>query len=259
MASAEAQIVPINQALESLPAGLGGDGIEASSAEEILTLGLKKYHPSLALAASFGAPEAMVLLDMMHRIEPQSRVFVLDTGRLHPATHDLIDRVRDRYGKAVEVVFPRAADVEHMVGEQGMNLFYDSVESRKRCCRIRKVEPLRRYFAGLDAYVSGLRRDQNLNRRDTPKIELDVGNGGLVKFNPLADWARDRVMDYVGEHRVPINSLHAEGYPSVGCQPCSRPVRPGEDERAGRWWWESDGVKECGLHASEDQEGGSGI
>ena len=238
---------------------LEADVLEAMGAEEILTYAIKNYHPRLALAASFGAPEGMVLLDLMHRLEPESRVFVLDTGRLHPATHELIDRVRDRYGKSVEVVFPQATEVEHMVREQGMNLFFGSVENRKHCCRIRKIEPQRRYFTDLDAYVSGLRRDQNLNRRETAKMEWDVGNGGLVKFNPLADWTRDRVMEYIGEHRVPINALHGEGFPSVGCQPCTRAVTPGEDERAGRWWWETESARECGLHLSEDQEGGLGI
>jgi thioredoxin-dependent adenylylsulfate APS reductase len=259
MTSAEAKIVALNQEFGDESRGLEPDEWEARGAEEILTLAIKNYHPRLALSASFGAPEGMVLLDMMHRIDPAARVFVLDTGRLHPATHELIDRVRDRYGKAVEVVFPRASEVEYMVGEYGMNLFYGSVEMRKHCCRIRKVEPLRRYFADLDAYVSGLRRDQNLNRRDTPKMEVDVGNGGLLKFNPLADWTREQVMEYVAEHRVPTNSLHARGFPSVGCQPCTRAVRPGEDERAGRWWWEADESKECGLHVADDQEGGLGI
>ena len=259
MTSAEAKIVALNQDFGDESRGLEADEWEARGAEEILTLAIKNYHPRLALSASFGAPEGMVLLDMMHRIDPAARVFVLDTGRLHPATHELIDRVRDRYGKAVEVVFPRASDVEYMVGEYGMNLFYGSVEMRKHCCRIRKVEPLRRYFADLDAYVSGLRRDQNLNRRDTPKMEVDVGNGGLLKFNPLADWTREQVMEYVAEHRVPTNSLHARGFPSVGCQPCTRAVRPGDDERSGRWWWEDDETKECGLHVADDQEGGLGI
>ena len=235
------------------------EAMEPWSPEEILTWAIKNYHPRLALSASFGAPEGMVLLDMMHRLEPTSRVYVLDTGRLHEATHDLIDRVRDRYGKAVEVVFPDAGDVEAMVRDHGMNLFYESIENRKLCCRIRKVEPMRRYLADIDAYVTGLRRDQNLNRRDTPKVELDVGNGGIVKINPIADWTREQVMEYVGEHRVPINRLHNEGFPSVGCGPCTRAVRAGEDSRAGRWWWENDDTKECGLHVAGEQADGSGI
>jgi phosphoadenosine phosphosulfate reductase len=234
-------------------------GMEAWSPTEILTWAIGKYHPRLVLSASFGAPEGMVLLDMMHRLEPASRVFVIDTGRLHPATHDLVDRVRDRYDKQVEVLFPRAEAVEEMVREKGMNHFYESIESRKLCCRIRKVEPLRAYLEDFDAYVTGLRRDQNLNRRDTPKIELDVGNGGLVKINPIADWSHDRVMEYVGAQRVPINRLHNEGFPSVGCAPCTRAIGPGDDPRAGRWWWEDDDTKECGLHVSDEQSGGSGI
>ncbi len=235
------------------------EAIEGLGALDILTLMIKKYENRLALSVSFGAPEGMVVLDMMHGIDPRSRAFVLDTGRLHPATYELIDRVRDRYGKTVEVVFPNHPDVQHMVARDGMNLFYASLENRKRCCRIRKVEPMRRYVTDLDAYVTGLRRDQNLNRRDTPKIEFDVANGGLVKINPIADWTRDRVMEYVAEHRVPINRLHAEGFPSVGCEPCSRAVGPGESERSGRWWWETDGSQECGLHVADDQEGGLGI
>lgn len=233
--------------------------MEGLSAEEILIWGIKNFHPRLALSASFGAPEGMVLLDMMHRIEPASRVFVLDTGRLHPATHDLIDHVRDRYDVEVEVALPRGSDLERMLREKGMNSFYESVENRKLCCRIRKVEPMRRYASKLDAYVSGLRRDQNLNRQHTPKVELDVASGGLVKLNPLADWTREQVMDYVDEHGVPTNRLHKEGFPSVGCQPCSRAVRPGQPERSGRWWWEEEGDQECGLHLPDEQEGGSGI
>jgi len=233
--------------------------MESWTPEEILTWGIKKYHPRLVLSASFGAPEGMVLLDMMHRIDPRSRVFLLDTGRMHPATYDLVDRVRDRYDKQVEVVFPDARGVEQMVREKGVNHFYESIENRKLCCRIRKVEPLRRYLEEFDAYVTGLRRDQNANRNDTAKVELDVGNGNLVKINPIADWTRDQVMDYVGHHQVPINRLHAQGYPSVGCAPCTRAIGPGDDPRAGRWWWEDDDTKECGLHVSDDQSDGSGI
>jgi len=233
--------------------------VESWNPHRILTWAIGNYHPRLVLSASFGAPEGMVLLDMMHAIEPASRVFVLDTGRLHPATYDLIDRVRERYDKTVEVVFPRAEDVERMVGEKGTNLFYESLENRKLCCRIRKVEPMRRYLADFDAYVTGLRRDQNVTRMDTPKVELDVANGGLVKINPIADWSHEQVMDYVGEHHVPTSRLHSEGFPSVGCAPCTRAIGPGDDPRAGRWWWENPDTKECGLHVPDVHAGGSGI
>jgi len=246
---------PINtEVLEFIASGRA----EAMSAEEILTWGIGKFAPSLALSCSFGAPEGLALLDMMHRIDPRSRVFVLDTGRLPQATYDLIDRIRDRYDKQVEIVFPRAEAIEAMVRSRGANLFYESIESRQLCCRVRKVEPLSRYLAGLDAWVAGLRRDQGVTRAETPKVELDRGHAGIVKLSPIADWTHERVMDYVRAHDVPTNRLHAEGYPSVGCDPCSRAVAPGDDPRAGRWWWEQPATRECGIHVGEESEG-SGI
>lgn len=234
------------------------DELNGWSAEKILIWSIGKFHPRLCLSASFGAPEGMVLLHMMHEIEPSSRVFVIDTGRLPQATHDLIDRVRDRYEKNVEVLFPKAEDVQEMVRTQGMNLFYESLEKRKHCCHIRKVEPLRRYLADVDAYVTGLRREQNVTRTNTPKLEIDRSHGGVLKINPIADWDKDRVWQYVRKHNVPTNRLHGAGYPSVGCDPCTRAVVQGEDERSGRWWWENAETKECGLH-SDDHEQGSGI
>lgn len=228
-------------------------------AEKILTWAIGNFHPRLALSASFGAAEGMVLLHMMHEIEPTSRVFVLDTGRLHEATYDLIDRVRDRYDKAVEIVFPRADDVEEMVREHGMNLFYESLEKRRQCCFVRKVAPMRRYLAGLDGYVSGLRRDQNPTRGDTKKVAVDSANGGVIKVNPLADWTDDQVWSYIQRHDVPVNRLHKTGFPSVGCAPCTRAIREGDDVRSGRWWWEDADTKECGLHVADDHEQGSGI
>ena len=233
------------------------DELEALGPQEILTWGIKNFGASLALSCSFGAPEGLALLDMMHRIDPRSRVFVIDTGRLPQETHALIDRVRERYGKDVEVIFPRTQDVQDLVRAKGMNSFYDSVESRQRCCRVRKVEPLNDYLAGLQGWVTGLRRDQNVTRSHTPKIEVDHLHGGILKFNPIADWSREQVMEYVEARGVPINRLHAEGYPSVGCAPCSRPVRAGEDARAGRWWWENAETRECGIHVGEEE--GSGI
>jgi phosphoadenosine phosphosulfate reductase len=218
---------------------------------------IKNFHPRLSLSCSFGNAEGLVLLDMMHRIEPTSRVYVLDTGRLHQATYDLIDRVRDRYGKNVEVVFPEAAAVEQMVREQGMNLFYESLEKRQLCCRLRKVEPNQRYLAELDGYVTGLRRTQGVTRSEVRKVEIEEPLG-LVKINPLADWSREQVWDYVRDHRVPVNRLHAEGFPSVGCGPCTRAVAEGDDPRSGRWWWENEDTRECGLHVGEEKDG-SGI
>ncbi len=231
---------------------------ERMSAQEILTWAIGNFGQRLSQSCSFGAPEGMVVLDMMHRIDPNARVFVLDTGRLPQATYDLIDRVRDRYDKSVEVIFPRFEDVEALVRSKGLNLFYESVENRQMCCRVRKVEPLNRYLADLDAWVSGLRRDQNVTRADTPKVEIDKAHGGIVKVNPLADWTAERVNAYVSEHDVPTNRLHLQGYPSVGCDPCSRAIGPGEDIRAGRWWWENPETRECGIHVEEEDQG-SGI
>ena len=240
------------------------DAMESASAQEILTWAVDNFHPRLTISASFGAPEGMVLIDMLHRIEASTRVFVPDTGRRHPATYDLIDRVRDRYDKPVDIVFPAADEVAEMVRERGPNLFYASHEDRKRCCRVRKVLPMRRHLAGYDAYVTGLRRDRNANRADARKVEIDSVNGDLVKINPLADWSRERVMDYVQTHNVPVNRLHQQNYPSVGCQPCTRAIAPGADPRSGRWWWEADDTRECGLHLPDpvpqvDESDGSGI
>ena len=233
-------------------------GFESYTAENILIWAIGNFHPRLALSASFGAPEGMVLLDMMHRIEPTTRVFAIDTGRLPQATHDLIDRVRERYGKPVEILFPETGDLQELVRERGVNSFYESLEYRRHCCEIRKVAPMRRHLSTLDAYVTGLRRDQNAARASTRKVLLDGSYAGVVKINPLADWDSNRVWQYVRKHNVPVNRLHRSGYPSVGCEPCSRSIQPGSDPRSGRWWWEQEDTKECGLH-DQEQEQGSGI
>ena len=235
-----------------------GGELEALEARELLTWATKAFHPRIAVSCSFGAPEGLVLLDMVTRIQPEARVFTLDTGRLPQATYDLVDRVRDRYDVEVEVLFPQPDAVQKMVGEHGMNLFYESIEKRQLCCQIRKVEPLRRKLAELDAWVTGLRREQSVTRSETPKVELDRSHRGIVKVNPLADWTADQVWAYIREHDVPTNRLHKAGYPSVGCDPCSRAVKAGEDPRSGRWWWERPSTRECGIHVGEE-EGGSGI
>jgi phosphoadenosine phosphosulfate reductase len=257
----------MGQTVEQLASRRRSDGLlgfiesgeaEALSPEEILSWAVKNFHPNLALACSFGAPEGLAVLDMLQRIEPRARVFVLDTGRLPQATYDLIDRVRERYRLRVEVVFPRAEDVQKLVSDRGLNLFYESVEARQLCCRIRKVEPLNRYLSGLEAWITGLRREQTRNRSEAPKVEIDAGHGGIVKVNPIADWDADAVWRYVRAHDVPVNRLHAQGYPSVGCDPCSRAVPPGADPRSGRWWWEQEGDRECGIHVVQEEQG-SGI
>jgi thioredoxin-dependent adenylylsulfate APS reductase len=234
--------------------------LEALDAEALLRWGLERFHPRLVLSCSFGAPEGLVLLDMMQRLQPGARVFMLDTGRLPQATHDLVDRVRDRYGIEVEIVFPDPRAVQEMVRRHGQNLFYESVDKRQLCCRIRKVEPMRRYFdeAGVDAWVAGLRREQGVTRQDAVKVEIDPAHGHRVKINPLADWTGEQVWAWVRDHNVPVNRLHREGYPSVGCEPCSRAVQPGDDIRSGRWWWENPDTRECGIHVGEERDG-SGI
>jgi phosphoadenosine phosphosulfate reductase len=253
--------LPLRREKKSIDAGVLEDvragRLEGLGADELLTWAIRSFHPRLALSCSFGNVEGLVLLDMMHKLEPTSRVYVLDTGRLHQATYDLIDRVRDRYDKAVEIVFPEANAVQAMVRQHGMNLFYESLEKRQLCCRLRKVEPNRRYLAELDGHVTGLRRDQGVTRTEVKKVELEA-DGALVKINPLADWTHDDVVRYARDHSVPVNRLHAEGFPSVGCAPCTRAVQPGDDPRSGRWWWENADTRECGLHVGEEKDG-SGI
>jgi phosphoadenosine phosphosulfate reductase len=203
-------------------------------------------HGSVALASSLGA-EDMVLTDLIARHALPISVFSLDTGRLHEETLALIDEVYDRYGLRIDVYAPDATALEAYVAEQGVNAFYRSVELRQRCCAIRKTEPLRRALAGKGAWITGLRRAQAVTRRDLPVEEFDVLHG-LPKFNPLADWSETEVWDYISTHAVPHNALHDRGFPSIGCAPCTRAIAPGEDIRAGRWWWEAPEHKECGLH-----------
>jgi phosphoadenosine phosphosulfate reductase len=234
------------------------DWAASASPADILSWAVDNFAPRLTVSCSFGNPEGLVLIDLLHRAAPgRFRVYTLDTGRLPQATYDLIDRVRDRYDVSVDVVFPDATAVQAMVREHGMNLFYESLEKRQLCCRLRKVEPNRRYLAEVDAHVTGLRRQQNVTRAGVAKLELE-DSGRRVKVNPLVDWTSADVWDYVRKHGVPVNRLHSEGFPTVGCAPCTRAVRQGEDVRAGRWWWERPETKECGMHA-QTEEGGSGI
>jgi len=223
------------------------DNHEDAPPEAILRLALAAWPRRMAVVTSFQA-EGMVLLDMAWRIDPAVRVITLDTGRLPQETYEMIDRVRERYGVEAEVFFPDAGAVETLVRGGGPNLFRDSVDARLACCHVRKVEPLRRALAGLDAWVTGLRRGQSPARAGIRQVETDPENGGIVKLNPLADWSWEQVTSYVRRHDVPLHPLYARGYASIGCAPCTRPVRDGEDSRAGRWWWESNGNKECGLH-----------
>ncbi len=221
--------------------------LEKAPPQEVLAWALERFGSRAALAWS-GA-EDVAVLDMLVRLDKtKTRVFTLDTGRLNPETYTLIDEVQRKYGLALEVLFPEAASVERMVAEKGVNLFYRSLEHRKECCRVRKVEPLDRKLRTLDGWITGLRKTQAVTRGRLSKVELDPVHGGIVKINPLCDWTTAQVFEYLAANGVPVNALHAQGYPSIGCAPCTRAVKAGEDERAGRWWWEDPTSKECGLH-----------
>jgi phosphoadenosine phosphosulfate reductase len=225
-------------------------GLESFSAEEILHWALDKFSPRIALACSFQA-EGCVLIDMLHRMRGSDfRVFTLDTGRLNQETYDCIDAIRARYRVGVEVYFPDALDVQKMVRREGLNLFYKSIELRKLCCEIRKIDPLNRALSDLGAWITGLRREQAATRSRIRKVELDKDHGNIIKINPLVDWSYDDVWNYIRQNNVSYNRLHDQGYPSIGCAPCTRAVKPGEDLRAGRWWWENAETKECGLHVN---------
>jgi phosphoadenosine phosphosulfate reductase len=213
---------------------------------EFLGFFLDKYKGRIALASSLGA-EDQVITDMILSIDKSARIFTLDTGRLFPETYQLIDETNKKYGIKIDVYFPDSAKVEAMVKERGVNLFYDSVENRKMCCGIRKVEPLQRAFSDLDVWICGLRKDQTVSRFFSQLIEWDKVNG-LIKLNPLINWTEKDVWSYIREKNVPFNPLHERGFASIGCQPCTRALKPGEDFKAGRWWWEGQEQKECGLH-----------
>jgi phosphoadenosine phosphosulfate reductase len=262
MAAAEmvhAEVVTAPRLSDSVLAEVRAGALEGASAERIIEWGFDRFSPRIALSASFGSPEGLVILDLMHRVDPaRTRVFTIDTGRLYQQTYNLIDRVRDRYGIEVEIWFPSPERVQEMVREKGMNLFYESIENRRLCCHVRKVEPLGRALAGLDAWIAGLRSDQGVTRTAVRSVEVDDLHEGRIKLNPLATWSSEDVWSYVKRHSVPVNALHAEGYPSVGCAPCTRAIEEGEDERAGRWWWENPETRECGLHVAYEGDG-SGI
>lgn len=222
--------------------------LESATPQEVLEFAVEGWGDRLVVASSFGA-EDVVLIDMVARINPDARIFTIDTGRLHQETYDVAERLRNRYGVQFEVYFPNHHDVEQMLRAKGQNSFYASIDNRKECCSIRKIEPLRRALSEADAWVTGIRRGQSITRLEAPHVELDMANRGIVKFNPLARWTEEDVWAYIKENDVPYNILHDCGYPSIGCAPCTRAINPDEDLRAGRWWWESADTRECGLHA----------
>ena len=231
-----------------VPAVPDPSGVESLDATGVLDLALRTLGPDrLALASSFGA-EDMVILDLLAGLTARPRVFTLDTGRLPQETYDLMDAARRRCGIEIEVAFPDRSAVEAMVRERGLNLFYDSLEARRTCCAVRKVEPLGRALEGLAGWITGLRRDQLATRSTTSKIAGDPGRPGVWKVAPLADWSEDQVWTHIRANDVPYNALHDQGYRSIGCAPCTRGVAEGDDPRAGRWWWERPDERECGIH-----------
>ncbi|WP_224367584.1 phosphoadenylyl-sulfate reductase [Hyalangium versicolor] len=228
---------------------LAATALELSSApaDRILAWAERRFGSSAVIASSFGA-EDVVLIDLARQYAPSLRLFTLDTGRLPPETYELMETIRKRYGVEVETFFPDRSRVEALESAQGYFSFKRSIEARKECCGLRKVEPLKRALSGRQAWVTGLRREQSVTRTGVEVVELDVDHGGLVKLNPLAGWSAKQVWSYIRDNGVPYNALHDRGYPSIGCAPCTRAVKPYEDERAGRWWWESAENRECGLH-----------
>jgi phosphoadenosine phosphosulfate reductase len=222
--------------------------LETATAEEIVAWAVDTYGGRLAVVTSF-QHEGMVVVDMAARHAKDVRVVTLDTGRLPPETFEMIEMVRARYRIPVEIVSPDAAEVGTMVEKYGPNLFYESVPLRTTCCHFRKVRPLNRKLAGFDAWLTGLRRSQTDTRSSLEKFQTEDGR---LKINPLTDWTPDDVETYTRDHNLPRHPLYAKGYTSIGCAPCSRATEPGEDERAGRWWWESGTAKECGIHFTPD-------
>jgi phosphoadenosine phosphosulfate reductase len=213
---------------------------------EALALLANKFPGQIVFSSSFGW-EDQVITHMIFTNDIPIKVFTLETGRLFPETYYAWNRTMEMYGKPIHAYYPNNELLEAMVNAKGPSSFYESVENRKECCHIRKVEPLKRALAGNKIWVTGIRADQSANRQHMHNLEWDEQNN-LIKFHPIYDWTLDRVKEYIRVHNVPYNTLHDRGFPSIGCQPCTRAVQPGEDFRAGRWWWEDQSKKECGLH-----------
>lgn len=220
--------------------------LQDASASEVLEYFLKRYNEKVALSSSFGA-EDQVLTDLMLSIDKNAHIFTLDTGRLHPETYDVMDATNLKYNIKVDVYFPKTQSVQELYKTQGINGHYESIKKRKNCCFIRKIEPLQRALDDVEVWITGLRSEQSVTRTQMPLVEYDE-NFKVIKVNPLIRWSEEDVWDYIKKHSVPYNKLHDQGFPSIGCAPCTRAVKDGEDVRSGRWWWENPEHKECGLH-----------
>ncbi len=238
-----------DRTMDELQAGQVALELEGKEPQQVLAWAVARFGRQLGICSGLQA-EGCALIDMAWRIDPEIRVFTIDTGRLPEETHDLIARIRERYGIKIEVFMPETSRIEAMVQRHGSNLFRESVDLRLLCCQVRKVLPLRRALLNYQAWVTGLRRDQSVTRANFPRIEIDHDHGGIVKLNPLIDWTERDVWDYVRRNEVPYSALYDKGYKSIGCAPCTRAVSEDEDPRAGRWWWESGAPKECGMHCA---------
>lgn len=213
---------------------------------KILDYVYKKYS-SIKIASSFGL-EDVVVIDLACQVWKKPTVFFLDTGRIHEETYYTLEQIRKRYNINLEIYYPDSNDVEKLLREKGPFSFYESIENRKECCYIRKVKPLLRALKEVDGWITGLRRGQAITRSNVFPFELDIEHGNILKINPIFNWGLENIWTYIKIYRIPYNPLHDKGFPSIGCVPCTRAVQPGEDIRAGRWWWESPEHKECGLH-----------
>lgn len=220
--------------------------LKNSSPTEILEFAAQEFKSKIRFASSMGV-EDQVITHIIAKEKIPVEIFTLDTGRMFHETYELIEKTEARYDITINIYFPDATEVEDMVNAKGINLFYKSIENRKMCCGIRKIKPLKRALEGMDAWVTGLRREQSPTRNDMQVVEWDEANQ-LIKINPLLEWTEQQTWDFVNQHKIPYNALHDKGFPSIGCQPCTRAIQPGEDIRSGRWWWENPDTKECGLH-----------
>ncbi len=218
-----------------------------ASAEDVIHWACQEFGAGLAIASSFSV-EDVVLIDLALRSSPTIGIFTLDTGRLPEETHAVLEEVRKKYRVPIVIYAPDAEKIQALVREKGAYSFRESLENRRECCFVRKVEPLRRALAGKTAWMTGLRNGQAATRHEVDRVAWDGLNGGLAKINPLAGWTSEQIWEYTRTHGLPYNALYDKGYTSIGCAPCTRPIVAGEDERAGRWWWESPDKKECGLH-----------
>jgi phosphoadenosine phosphosulfate reductase len=213
---------------------------------ELLLRTISERFPSITLASSLGA-EDQVLTHMICSQNLPISIFMLDTGRLHQETYSVMSKTQDRYGIRYQVYFPQTDAVQEMTSVHGPNLFYQSIDHRKQCCGVRKIEPLGRALANQSGWITGQRREQSITRNQLDIVEWDAAHS-ILKFNPLATWSTEQVWAYIRTHSIPYNILHDRGFPSIGCAPCTRAIKPNEDIRSGRWWWEDPDKKECGLH-----------